>query len=328
LATSLKYEDSDPFFRARWKLTALYYIIGALIFIISGTLVDIWINNSINNIIKNERRVTVQEAIRRTSFQRWEGRFVTLTLIATAGYFLARLAMTPLKKASKRQSLFIANVSHELRTPIAVMKTSLEVALRQQKQLDNENKNLIKSSIEELDRMSSIIKFLLAFSDFENKKVALTMHVVNFTDIIKRSVNLLESSAENSQISLICDAEKSISIIGNETALEEMLVNLVGNSINHSRQNGYVKISLKEDEKNKKVILNIEDDGAGIDKKDIPHLFDPFYRSENSDNISKGGLGLGLSIVYGIVELHKGKINVESEIDKGSTFTIQFPSHK
>jgi signal transduction histidine kinase len=211
-------------------------------------------------------------------------------------------------------------VAHEINNPLTAILTNVQMLLA-----DNEPDRESLEMIEEATkRCKTIVQKLMTFSQ---KPMANTMmYQVNVLDIVQHTVNFLKFQLEQENITLEVLADKnSYSVRANHDELEQVLTNIVLNAkdaIKQIKKNGTVYISVSENENS--ILISVKDDGAGIPKAILNRIFDPFYTTKE---VGKG-LGLGLSICQTIIEKHKGKILVESQENKGSTFTIQLPKIK
>ena len=221
---------------------------------------------------------------------------------------------------------FVSNVSHELKTPITTIKGSVETLLEfEQKSQSTNFLNIINNNT---NRLNSIIDDLLLLSKIEEhdgKKDALNIEINNqFLKPVIESALIINQNLQNDKsINIEIDCFDEIKLPLNATLMEEALSNLLNNSIKYSPKNSTIKVNVNKIEKN--IIIYIIDEGIGIDSKHIERLFERFYRVDESRSREAGGTGLGLSIVKHIINLHKGKVEVTSELDKGSQFIITLP---
>ena len=238
-----------------------------------------------------------------------------------------------LKKSVYLRSQFIAEASHELRTPLAIAKLNLELV---EKQLPIECtmcKNLptlgeiLFSVNEEINKAADIISDLTFFSNIrENYVKEIRLENLNLNEMMCGLIKRLKTLSGLKKIELILENKNSeIFINGDRKNLEKMFSNILRNSIKYGKNNGWVRVSLSHDLENRVVNISISDNGIGIPKKDLPYIFDRFYRSDLSKKTGEGGFGIGLAICKWIVLQHKGSINVESEVGKGSVFNIALP---
>jgi signal transduction histidine kinase len=231
---------------------------------------------------------------------------LTILVIAGAGgYFLAGQTLDPIAKMVDEQKDFVSNASHELRTPLTSLTTEIEVAIRDKTLTLTNAKKLLASNLDDVKRMSKLSNYLLKLHKYE------VVAGVKFSDVDLKNVveNAIKGFSSKFELSL----QKSI-VKGNEDALTELTIILLDNAIKYGKGK---KITVKTRIGG---ILKVTDRGVGIAEDDLPHIFDRFYRSDKSRGTD--GYGLGLSIAKSIVNLHKGKIEVESKAGRGTTFTV------
>ena len=218
---------------------------------------------------------------------------------------------------------FSTDVSHELRTPVSVILAQSDYSLNYTETL-KEAIEAFEVINRQAEKMKNLINQIMELSKLERQK-EIEKERINFSNIILELLTdyktLLELDEEK-KINLIIDVEKDLRIYGNRLMLERVFINLFTNAMKFTET--MINVSLKKI--NKKVILQIRDDGIGISKKDQKYIWNRFFQTSNSRNkdMNKGS-GLGLSMVNRIVQLHSGTIELESELDKGSCFIIKFP---
>ena len=220
---------------------------------------------------------------------------------------------------------FVSDASHELRTPLAVAKLNLEFL---KKQLSDKNSLESLSSIDyEINKVSDILSDISFFTAINNNVPAkINAEEINVTKVIKNASDKLKIRAEEKNIDIILKkCEHNPVIIGDEAKLEKLFLNIIGNSIKYGKKSGWVKIFFDLDFNNKLLKVVISDNGIGIPKKDLPFVFERFYRANLSKNKADGGFGLGLSVCKWIVDQHRGFICVESTVNRGTVFTATLP---
>ncbi len=240
-----------------------------------------------------------------------------------AGYFLAGKTLKPIADMVDEQKRFIADASHELRTPLTAMKAETEVVLRDRKLDLRLAKQQLASNLEEVDKLKSLTDYFLRLNKYQDFKSQLAFEKFNFSLAVEEACERLKSLAEEKKIRIIKKTEKVL-IEADKTSLIELATILLENAIKYSHKEGRVIISIETRGGN--AFLRVEDFGIGIKALDLPHIFDRFYRANSSrtKNIVQG-YGLGLALAKSIVELHKGKIAVESVAGEGSTFMVVLP---
>lgn len=248
--------------------------------------------------------------------------YVNLFVIVGGGfisYFLARRSLIPIKKVHEAQSRFTSDASHELRTPLAVMRTELEVALRDDNASTDDLKQVLFSNLEEVDKLSKLAEMLLNLSQLDNTK--LKLGPVNLDRTTRGAISGFKQSHDRINLS----SNKHQTIYGNETAISDLVKVLIDNAIKYSPKDSSIRISIsKHDDTHVK--FEITNTGPGIQPDKIPQIFDRFYRADTSrTNGNKTGYGLGLALAKNIAELHNGSLVASSEPGGDTTFTLILP---
>jgi signal transduction histidine kinase len=228
-----------------------------------------------------------------------------------------------LEIAFKTQKNFIANASHELRTPLTAITGELEVNLMKDRD-SNEYKKVLVSVLEDMRRLNSISDRLLLLAQTSSENTDKDFTVLRIDDLLwdvrSESIKLHEHYKVTIAFDDSITDDQKMEIKGNRQLIKTALSNLIDNGCKYSSDH-CVEVNIKNEKS--QVVISFIDQGFGIDKNDLPHIFEPFYRGQNT--IHSRGHGIGLSLVEKIIHLHHGFIDVESEIGKGSTFTIKFP---
>lgn len=234
-------------------------------------------------------------------------------------------------REERERRLFVSNVSHELRTPLTSVKSYLE-ALDEGALREEVSPDFIKVSLNETNRMMRMISDLLALSRIDNQATALDVEMINFTAFMTSILNrfdLIKNQQTNSGkfYELVRDYPiNSIWIEIDTDKMTQVIENILNNAIKYSPDGGKITVSMKTTDS--QLIVSISDEGLGIPKKDLPLIFDRFYRVDRARSREQGGTGLGLSIAKEIIKLHDGFIWAKSDYGKGSTFTIVLPYEK
>ena len=231
-----------------------------------------------------------------------------------------------IKNLTERDSFrkdFLGNVSHELKTPLftvqgyilTLIEGGVNDKLIRDKYLDRANKGV--------ERLVAIVKDLDMIAKLETEGLGMNMEVFNIIDLTQNVFDLLEMRAKKRNISLQFDAvyDFPIFVRGDKERIEQVLINLIVNSIKYGKTNGITSVGIESHNENK-FIVKIKDNGEGIKKEHIPRLFERFYRVDQSRSREQGGSGLGLSIVKHIVEAHNEKVLLKSTFKKGSEFSF------
>jgi len=230
-----------------------------------------------------------------------------------------------LKELDKMKSEFIAMVTHELRAPIAAVEQQLTVILNKMAgEVTEKQEQLLSRAKERTKGLLDLIKDLLDLSKIEAGKMVQYKEPLALQEVIQRVVDLMKVEAENKKIDLRFTVPPEIPFINaDRNSMEGIFTNLISNAIKYTPEGGKVLVKLGEEGGFLKA--TVSDTGIGIKKEDLSRIFDKFYRVKTSETRQIVGTGLGLSIVKSIVDAHLGSISVESEEEKGTTFTILFP---
>ena len=236
---------------------------------------------------------------------------------------------TEQEKEERERRLFVSNVSHELRTPLTSVKSYLE-ALDEGALSEPVAPDFIKVSLDETNRMMRMVSDLLSLSRIDTATSHLDIVLTNFTAFITFILNRFDkirSQNADKKYEIIRDYPiNSIWVEIDTDKMTQVIDNIINNAIKYSPDGGKITVSMKTTET--QMILSISDEGLGIPKKDLPKIFDRFYRVDKARSRAQGGSGLGLAIAKEIIKQHHGFIWAKSEYGKGSTFTIVLPYDK
>ncbi len=231
-----------------------------------------------------------------------------------------------LKANEQFRKEFIGNVAHELKTPIfniqGYIATLLEGAIND----TNVNIKYLERSDKNVQRLVAIVKDLDIISKLETGTITPQMQVFNIVQVIKEVVEILEVKSNEYNIQIECDFKNQTEVYADKEKITEVLHNLILNSIIYGKKNGKTEISVNE--KKKKILISIKDNGIGIDEKDQKHIFERFFRADKSRSRDRGGSGLGLAIVKHIIDSHNQTITVDSKFGEGTTFTFSLSKPK
>jgi signal transduction histidine kinase len=232
---------------------------------------------------------------------------------------LNRLGERITKEEQLRNQL-IADIAHELRTPLTVLRGQLEGFAFKKKEIQLQD---LLPLIDETIRMQRMIQDLQELSLAESKQMTLNRGWISFDTWLEEIIQVLQIKAEEKQISLQTQGKIEKEVYWDSLRMKQVLINLIGNAIQYTQAGGKVLISVQE--KVGKVNIRIRDNGPGIAPEKLPYVFQRFVRGESSRNRSSGGVGLGLAIAKEFVEIHGGRIGVESELGEGTMFDIMIP---
>jgi two-component system phosphate regulon sensor histidine kinase PhoR len=242
----------------------------------------------------------------------------------SAGVVAVLHDMTKEKEVAQMKNDFVSNVSHELRTPLASIKAYVEMLIDGEAEDDKTRQEFHEVIQNEANRLSRLIDNILNISRIESGLVKINKQPLSLTVVLKEAIEVIAPQAATKGITL---NEQLTPIYYQTLADKDMLyqavLNLLSNAVKYTPQGGTITIQTLVDETTRKVSTRISDTGVGIPPKDLPFVFDKFYRAEANNHMAKG-TGLGLSLVRHIVEaVHHGRIFVESEIGHGSTFGFE-----
>ena len=231
--------------------------------------------------------------------------------------------ITEIKQMERIKKDFISNVSHELRTPLTAIKGFIETLLGT---ANSENKKYLRIIERQTNRLINIVKDLLKLSELEDTeegKLGVSYSKVDLKKLVRDVLSVYEQEIKNRELKLIVDIKKNIpKIKADAFKLEQLFVNLIENSIRYTEK-GEIRVDARKERKS--VVIEVSDTGIGIERKHLSRIFERFYVVDKSRSRELGGTGLGLSIVKHIVKLHKGTIDIESQLGKGTKFTIVLP---
>lgn len=225
-------------------------------------------------------------------------------------------------RAENMRKDFVANVSHELKTPLTSISGFAET-LKLNENIDKETRNRFLTIIDgEANRLRRLIEDILTLSFIENDKKE-EKEAINLYSVYRRVEDMLMISARTKNISLNCNADETIKIAANADYVKQIILNLVDNAIKYTPENGDVNVKIFADKDD--AVIKVSDTGMGIPKEDQARIFERFYRVDKARSREIGGTGLGLAITKHIAMNLGGTISVESELEKGSTFTVRIP---
>ena len=229
-----------------------------------------------------------------------------------------------IKENEKLQNQFLANISHDLRTPLnSIICLSEILSNKMFGDLNDKQLEYIEDIRISGIRLLGMINEVLDITKLESKTISLNKTNINLTILSNEVINILKPLYNKKNIKIECEIPKDITMIGDYIKLQQVLFNIIGNAIKFSPENSTIEIKITQSNKN--IAIGIKDYGIGISKTNQKKIFKKFYQVENTLSKSELSTGLGLTIAKEFVKLHKGKIEVSSEIQKGTTFTIKLP---
>jgi signal transduction histidine kinase len=249
--------------------------------------------------------------------------------VPAAGDELARLSATwngmleRLEAAVKRLTQFTADASHELRTPIALIRATAELTLRRERSAET-YRQALGHILDDADRATRLIEDLLLLARADAGPPALSLDLVELTPLVRDICEQGQILAGDRDLAIFADApEQTVFVEANDPALRRLLLLLVDNAVKYTPAGGHITVSVALDSSGPTV--TVRDTGIGIPDTALPHVFERFYRVDESRNRDAGGAGLGLSIAQWIAQRHHASLEVESVVGRGSAFRVRFP---
>ncbi|NOX42451.1 MAG: phosphate regulon sensor histidine kinase PhoR [Gammaproteobacteria bacterium] len=232
--------------------------------------------------------------------------------------------ITHIMRLEEMRSHFVANVSHELRSPLTVLSGYLET-LQDVKDL-KKIRRALHTMHEQASRMERLVTDLLSLSKLETQPSDAHSNDVNVPAMLLELKDSAQFMSSNKSHAITLQQDEKLHLYGNRDELQSLFSNIINNAARYTPQNGSIKISWET--KNDLAVFSVTDNGQGIPQKHIPHLTERFYRVDIDRSRETGGTGLGLAIVKHVLERHDGKLLIDSDLGKGSTFQCKFPAER
>lgn len=295
------------------KMIMFTLVLGAILSIVLGSGLARKSMQPINKVTKKLKELTTEQLHERLDKEKLPGE-----LIALAAAFNSMC--DSLEQSFNRLKQFSSDLAHELRTPINNLIGEAEIALSQTRS-EKEYQQVLISSLEEYQRLSKMVSGLLFLAQADSPQTKLVKHEVNSREVIDSVCDFYSALAEEKAIEVICDGQAKLLV--DEMLFRRVINNILANAIKYSSANGVIAFNIKQCKK--ETVISITDNGKGIDEKDLPSIFDRFYRTDKARTQGSGGLGLGLAIVKSIMDLHGASISLESKLGKGTLVKLVFP---
>lgn len=229
--------------------------------------------------------------------------------------FLSRHIVKPFSENYEKQKRFITDAGHELKTPLTIIDADAEIL-----EMDFGENEWLQDIQNQTKRLADLTNNLIFLSRMEENQTQFRMLDFSLSDMVEETAGSFQAVAKMQNKTLDCSAQQMISYKGDEKALRQLLAILLDNAVKYTEQNGIIRVKL---EKQKNTIrLSVYNTTASISREHLEHLFDRFYRTDQSRNSKTGGYGLGLSIAAAIVRAHKGKITASTEDEKSLVITV------
>lgn len=314
----------NQFQSARIKLTLWYVLICFLLNVFFSIGIYWGLTRAYNHQWTKQHQIT-------TSTQQFKSRLIIIIAISHSiillvsvgtGYFLAGRTLRPIKEAMDEQNRFITDASHELKTPITALRTEFEATLLEKKHLTvNLAKKVIQSGYEETISLQQLTENLMELTQQKQHK-KLRKESISLLEIIEDSLKKVIPLARKKHITINVEQLTDALFWGERQSLIRLFIILLDNAIKYSAPKS--KITITSQLLNQQIVIQVRDQGIGISQKDIPYIFERFYRVDKSRS-QTNGYGLGLSIAKEIIHTHKGSIFLKSKLGAGTTFTLNLP---
>ena len=250
---------------------------------------------------------------------------ITILLVGGSSWWLAGLAMRPINGSYKQMQQFTSDVSHELRTPLAAVNAKVETVLDSSHISEEQARDVLESVKRQNFRLAELVQDLLLLSRLEQKTLTTQKQPCCLNTLIEDLIEEFSALANASSLQLTSSilSNQSLYVMGDEDQLLRLFSNLIANAIQYTPGSGNINLTLKKN--NGDAVIEVIDTGIGISPQEQQLIFDRFYRVNGSRSRRSGGSGLGLAIAQVIAQAHGGKIRVESQLGKGSIFSVRLP---
>ncbi len=294
----------------------LVYVAGVLLAISAagGWILSGRALKPVDELTRRARQITANDLSQRLDLKQEDelGR-----MAATFDDMIARL-----EEAFERQKRFASDASHELRTPLTVMQSEVSLALARPRSAETYRETLV-SMDEEVSRLSTIVGDLLTLTRVDVDPAGIQHKPVALDELLRTLSARVNVIAAERDIVVRAENLAPVTVTGDSTRLRQLFTNLLDNAVNYTPDGGHVAVTLEKTGEGARV--RVTDTGIGIAPDDLPRIFERFYRSDAAREQNAQGTGLGLAISRSVVQAHHGHINVVSEQDKGTTFTVTLP---
>ena len=246
---------------------------------------------------------------------------VAMLLGAMVALLMANKSLRPIRLAFQKQRDFVADASHELRTPLTLIRTNAEAWLRRGE--GGPGSVFARNVVEETDQLSAIVRDLTTLALADARQLRIERQPVEVSSTLQELIEHFEPVAEERGVTIQPDLNGGVMVQADPNRLRQLFLILLDNAVRYSADGGEVTVGVGRH--NGRVTVTVVDRGIGISKKDLPHIFERFYRADKARSRESGGSGLGLAIAKWIAEVHRGEIEVRSTPGAGTTVTVTLP---
>jgi signal transduction histidine kinase len=266
---------------------------------------------------------SIDETLNRLEQQLAIASGIALLLGLLVAVLMANKSLHPLRLAFRRQREFVADASHELRTPLTLIRTNAEAWIRRAP--GSPQATFARHIVEEVEQLTRIVSDLSLLALADARALPVADKPVDLTGLVRELVDHTRPLAQERGITLRAEMpEDHIRMTGDASRIRQLLIILLDNALAYTQAGGAV--SLRVASAGNQARISVEDNGAGIDAEDLPHIFERFYRADKARSRERGGTGLGLAIARWIVDAHGGSIDINSEVGTGTLVTLTFPA--
>jgi signal transduction histidine kinase len=246
-------------------------------------------------------------------------------LVAIGGLWLTQNAIEPIEKSFRQLKQFTADASHELRGPLSVIQASVEVMRNHPERIHPKDAKKLASIASATTQISHLAQDLLflARAETDVSTPAHEWRSISLNSILQNLVELFEIIAQEKKITLQYQCRATVAVMGDEAQLTRLISNLLENALQYTLPGGQVVLTLAKH--SRFALVSVQDTGIGIDREQLPFIFDRFWRADKARSRREGGTGLGLAIAQTIAHRHGGKITVTSQVGVGSCFQARLP---
>ncbi len=242
------------------------------------------------------------------------------------GFIIVMHDVTARYELDESRREFVANVSHELRTPLTSIMGAAETVVNDPEMDEDMRVYFLEMVMTESERMMRIVSDLLVLSRLDNKRTSWSIETFDIGESVRHLCEVMRTDLDAHDHTLVFEAEEDLpDVTADRQRIEQVIINVISNAIKYTPDGGTIDVSVASVSERRFVQIKVADNGVGIPKEDIAHLFERFYRVEKSRTSDAGGTGLGLAIAKELIDAHGGNIRIESAVDEGTVMTIEIP---